>query len=415
VRAQIANTRIEPDTEARSLGDLVENAATREEINSHPDFVAALDRLQSIPETSGLPGFGTPEYRTSRPFAFDGEEVIGEAAALDRWVETAKRLASEETGVTYDGVGSDKTATIVLGPPAAGKSSIANEIAIAQRAAIIDADEIKKTIPEFEGGIGSSAVHEESSMFTDLLEETLRREGVNVVYPKVGAGAASIQRAIAAFKEAGYTVSIVNMEVTPENAYRRMVARFVATGRIILPEYVDAVGSKPTDTFQEIKTKGGADGFAQIDNNGARFDPKTISEIQGINPLAGTRFADDGSGGPRLQQADSGRPRPNEEVTPAGQQTLMAGIEPITERTRLDQRMSQPLGRSGAQPNDSQIGGLFDPNDPSRFDLFDAVPVARGFDDEGNEIAVVKSRADLAAELDADDEAVAVLDLCVKG
>jgi len=43
------------------------------------------------------------------------------------------------------------------------------------------------------------------------------------------------------------------------------------------------------------------------------------------------------------------------------------------------------------------------------------VPVARGFDEEGNEIAVVKSRADLAAELDADDEAVAVLDLCVKG
>ena len=105
----------------------------------------------------------------------------------------------------------------------------------------------------------------------------------------------------------------------------------------------------------------------------------------------------------------------NTERTSAGEQSLFDGIEPITERTRLDQRMSQPLGRSGAQPNDSQIGGLFDPNDPSRFDLFDAVPVGRGFDSEGNEIAVVKSRADLAAELDADDEAVAVLDLCVKG
>jgi len=105
----------------------------------------------------------------------------------------------------------------------------------------------------------------------------------------------------------------------------------------------------------------------------------------------------------------------NTERTSAGEQSLFDGIEPITERSRLDQRMSQPLGRGGAQPDDSQIGGLFDPNDPSRFDLFDAVPVARGFDDEGNEIAVVKSRADLAAELDADDEAVAVLDLCVKG
>jgi hypothetical protein len=101
------------------------------------------------------------------------------------------------------------------------------------------------------------------------------------------------------------------------------------------------------------------------------------------------------------------------ERTSAGEQSLFDGIEPITERTRLDQRMSAPLGRGGRQ-DDTQIGGLFDPNDPSRFDLFDAVPVGRGFDDEGNEIAVVKSRADLAAELDADDEAVAVLDLCVR-
>jgi len=70
---------------------------------------------------------------------------------------------------------------------------------------------------------------------------------------------------------------------------------------------------------------------------------------------------------------------------------------------------------SSARTSDGDMSDQVDPNDPSRFDLFDAVPVARGFDDEGNEIAVVKSRADLAAELDADDEAVAVLDLCVKG
>jgi len=105
----------------------------------------------------------------------------------------------------------------------------------------------------------------------------------------------------------------------------------------------------------------------------------------------------------------------NTERTSAGEQSLFDGIEPITERTRLDQRMSQPMGRGGGAADETEIGGLFDPNDPSRFDLFDAVPVARGFDDKGNEIAVVKSRADLAAELDADDEAVAVLDLCVKG
>lgn len=93
---------------------------------------------------------------------------------------------------------------------------------------------------------------------------------------------------------------------------------------------------------------------------------------------------------------------------------LMEGVEAITEADRLAQRAAVPMD-GGAPADDTQIGGLFDPGDPSRFDLFDAVPVSRGFDDDGNEIAIVKTRADMAAELDADDEAVEVLDLCVKG
>ena len=103
----------------------------------------------------------------------------------------------------------------------------------------------------------------------------------------------------------------------------------------------------------------------------------------------------------------------NVERTSAGEQGLFDGIQPITERDRLDQRMTQPLGRGGAV-DDTQIGGLFDPNDPARADLFDQVPVGRELDADGNEIAVVRSRAEIAAELDADDAAVAVLDICVR-
>lgn len=73
---------------------------------------------------------------------------------------------------------------------------------------------------------------------------------------------------------------------------------------------------------------------------------------------------------------------------------------------------ADPVGGDGVR---AQIDGTRGELAPSGDDLADMVPVARGFDDEGNEIAVVKSRADLAAELDADDEAVAVLDICVKG
>lgn len=418
-KVQVQQTRLaEPDTVPggkEELAALVAAGASREEIDNHPIFKAALEKMESIPETDRAPGFGTPEFEDARAFVFGGEEVIGLKEAMGRWINGAKRLAFDETGTIYEGVGRDKTATIVLGPPAAGKSSIANDIALAQRAAIIDADEIKKTIPEFEGGIGASAVHEESSVYTQGLEAALRQEGANVVFPKVGAGQASIERTIKAFKDAGYTVSLVNMDVTPENAYRRMVQRFLNTDRIINPEYVDAVGSKPTETFANIKQKGGADGYAQIDNNGARFDPATVSEIEGVNPLKGSRFQDApiGQQGPDGRRGADAEKAPRSEVTPAGEQRLIDGVAPITQRDRLQADLDRPLSAPG-RASDTQIGGLFDPNDPSRFDLFEQVPVGRGFDDEGNEIALTKSRADIAAELDADDEFVEQLEVCLK-
>jgi predicted ABC-type ATPase len=419
-QAQVLQTRIEPRQapEAGGIDELkalVAAGADRATIDSHPALQDAVARLSAIPETDKLPGYGTDEYEASRPFVFDGESVISVDEALPRWIEGAKRLASDETGSIYNGVSNDRTATIILGPPAAGKSSIANEIAVAQRAAIIDADEIKKTIPEFDGGIGASAVHEESSAYTDALEESLRAEGANVVYPKVGAGAASIERIIAKFKAAGYTVNLVNMAVTPENAYTRMIGRFVATGRIINPKYVDAVGSLPSATFTEIKTKGGADGYAQIDNNGKRFDPQTVSETDGGNALAGTRFADDGVGrqGPDAGNSENAGRDQQAEETSAGTQSLIDGVAPITARDRMEAAQAAPItGRPAG--SDTQIGGLFDPGDPARSDLFDQVPVGRGFDNDGNEIALTMTRSDLAAELDADDEFIEQIGVCLK-
>lgn len=102
------------------------------------------------------------------------------------------------------------------------------------------------------------------------------------------------------------------------------------------------------------------------------------------------------------------------EATAAGQQQLIPGVDPITARDRLQAKANAPL-KARPRGSDTEIGGLFDPNDPSRFDLFDLVPTGRSFNDEGDEIPLVVSREELAADLDAEDEAVAVVDICVKG
>lgn len=425
VDAQIANTRIDANErpadnvtdQEEGLADLrqlIARGASRQELDNHPVVVQALAELEDRASraTNLSEGYGSDAWHETRQYEVDGQVVTGTAEALPYWIDIAHSFAGDA------GPESGRLATIVLGPPAAGKSTIAEELAVAKRAAILDSDEIKKTLPEFEGGIGAARVHEESSDLGDLLEAALRSEGTNVVFPKVGGSPGSIRKAVERFKADGYTVEIVNMDVSPENAYRRMIGRFAKTGRIIPPAYLDAVGTGPSQTYRTLKEERQADGFAEIDNNGGIGEPKPVTDTAGRNPLAGSPFdlpeggrAGDVPGEPGAAEDPRGA---QTELTPAGEQMLMEGVEAITEADRLAQRAAVPMD-GGAPADDTQIGGLFDPGDPSRFDLFDAVPVSRGFDDDGNEIAIVKTRADMAAELDADDEAVEVLDLCVKG
>lgn len=430
-QAQIANTRIEDanerpaegfnsDEEARrDLGKLVSAGADRETLDSHPAVVAAIEQLEerAARATNLEKAYNSPQWHEAREYAFPAEnikgtefpdEVVkGTGGAMDMWKARAEAFAGE------GGPARDRKATILLGPPAAGKSTIAESLALTKRSAIVDSDEIKKTLPEFEGGIGAAAVHKESSDLSRALFAEMLEEGTNITFPKVGDDPASIRKVMAQMKAAGYEVELINMAVTPENAYKRMIGRFVAKGRLIPPDYFDAVGSKPSGTYDTLK--GEADAYANIDNNQAFGQPNAVLESSETNPLAGSEF--NLSGG----QQDGGRPgdgRAGEpdgraaEETQAGSQLLIDGVAPISTRERVQAAADRPLIAQN-RVSDSQIGGLFDANDPARSDLFDRVPVGVETVDGESTVKTV-SRADLAAELDADDEFAEGLGLCLK-
>ncbi len=279
--------------EAGSIADLkkiLEGAPTREELDNHPAVIKAVDEMGQRPETSGLDNYGLETWHSERVYRIDDADVIGTENAMLRFEQDAEALAFRELNLEPQPVARDKQLTIVLGPPAAGKSTIANELAVANKSAILDSDEIKKTLPEYEGGIGASAVHEESSELARALQDLMILRGTNITLPKVGHTASSIRKTISLYKEQGYTVRLVNMDVSPENAYQRMMMRFVKTGRIIPPEYLDRVGANPTATYRTLKQEGVADGYAEIDNNGGFKDPKTVTDLSGENPLTGSRF-----------------------------------------------------------------------------------------------------------------------------
>lgn len=265
----------------------IEDGASREELDNHPTVIAAVEDMNARAEraTDLDTTYNTREWHIAREYVFGDEVEVGTRAAIPRWREQAESFAGPE------GPRRQREVTILLGPPAAGKSTIAEELATAQRAAILDPDEIKATLPEYEGGIGAAAVHEESSDLTKMLEGVMRTEGTNMIVPKVGGSPGSIRKLADRFRGSGYTVRVVNMAVSADEAYVRMMGRFVDKGRIIPPRYMDEIGENPSATYRTLKQEGIADGYAEIDNNGPFKAPKPITDRAGqSNPLAGSRF-----------------------------------------------------------------------------------------------------------------------------
>lgn len=363
----------------QQIVDLVDNGASFEEIESHPVVKRALDAMASQEETINLPGYGSDAWHESRAYVIDGEPVVGTLEALPLWVDAAKR---EAFGDAYEpgSIRAEREATIIMGPPAAGKSTIAESIARGRGAAIVDADMIKVTMPEYNDGIGAAAVHEESSELGLLLEAAMAAEGANIVLPKVGSSQGSIEKAIARFRAAGYSVRLVNMYVTEGNAFRRAMRRFGTTGRLVPPDYIHGVGERPTEVYAALREAEVADGYVDIDNNGGLNDQKTIRSRSGQDPLEGSDLSIREGGGERAGQAKPG----------------------VAERA----------GPTPARRADETL--TLNSYDAARADLLDRLPVGTDRAEDGTLSAATKTRQQISDDLDADDDAVEVLELCLK-
>ncbi|HXJ76037.1 MAG TPA: zeta toxin family protein, partial [Candidatus Dormibacteraeota bacterium] len=257
---------IKTDTPERAREDLVRiinEKASPEQIAAHPVVREANAYNNSRPPTTALPGYGTPEFKASREFTINGEKVRGYDQAIPKLVDQARSYS------TKGEVKREREAILVWGPPAAGKSKFAEKLAAERRAAIADPDDVKKTLPEFEGGRASSAVHEESSEISADVLKRLVQDGDNLVLPRVGHDLEKARAYVTALQDQGYHVSVVNMTVDPAEAYRRMIRRFLKTGRVIGSDYFTGVGTKPRENYYTLKNEGIFDEGIDINANGA--------------------------------------------------------------------------------------------------------------------------------------------------
>ena len=255
-------------------GDLFGDGAapeTMDELFADPALRDAEAAVIARPET--VPAGATFEAleAAGRRYDVDGQ-AVGPEAAREHLLARARSYAGGEPAREFQ-------ATIVLGLPGAGKSTVAEGLARARRAAIADPDDAKAIIPEFEGGIGSNAVHRESSLLADDVRGELELNGENLILPKVGKSAKSIDKLVSNLKSLGYSVTLLRAHVDTDEAARRMISRYNQTGRLILPDYFRLAASSSDEAWNAISKEGVNHG--EIDITGPRGTYEPVGQLPG--------------------------------------------------------------------------------------------------------------------------------------
>lgn len=142
---------------------------------------------------------------------------------------------------------------LLLGPPGSGKSVIAERLARAGGAAIVDADDANAEIPEYEDGPGSSAVHHEAALLAIHVLAGLLREKTNIILPKVGGVPEMSLRLLRLVASERYTVHLGQVLLSYDETVRRAAARYLTSGRLPDPAYLRDVGARSPATYDLLK------------------------------------------------------------------------------------------------------------------------------------------------------------------
>ncbi len=170
-------------------------------------------------------------------------------------------------------------AAIVLGPPGAGKTTLGVPL-IQERCGLnfvnINPDDIKQQLPEYEGW-NAAALHEESAY---VAESILRHKAVagrfNVLYDIVGRTSEKVQMAMDDYRDFGYDVLLLLVDLPAWQAAGRVWERFQQNpfgrhpdrppGRWVSPRYVRAgVGESSRSTFPALKDHTAVTAYCHLD------------------------------------------------------------------------------------------------------------------------------------------------------
>lgn len=285
------NAEGESQTAEKTQSTTTEKPKASPELQSAIDRLTAgedvsreeIDRIPEVAEVRALPKMNTADIQTPERQKLRSE-------VLEQLYQRGS-YSSETRDYTGE-IAQERRADIVIGAPAAGKSSVlVDPLSEQHKSRVIDSDDAKKLLPEYDEGKGAGNVHRESSMIRNDLLVRAVENGDNLVWPTVGDKLDKLLRDIQNFRDNGYSVYLHLNELSASKATGRALGRYLSEGRFVDPEVVLKVGDKPTQNYNYIRQQEGLiDGYSHYSNDVPRGEKPILYEAGDAGrPLEGDR------------------------------------------------------------------------------------------------------------------------------
>lgn len=303
-----------------------------------------IDRIPEVAAVRALPKMNTADIQTPERQKLRSE-------VLEQLYQRGSY--SSETHDYTGEIAQERRADIVIGAPAAGKSSVlVDPLSEQHKSRVIDSDDAKRLLPEYDDGKGAGNVHRESSMIRDVLKQRAIARGENIVWPTVGDKLDKLLRDIQNFRDNGYSVYLHLNELSASKATGRALGRYLSTGRFVDPEVVLKVGDKPTQNYNYIRQQEGLiDGYSHYSNDVPRGEKPILYEAGDT----GRSLEGDRGRGVRQPGRSLGDARAETEGPRDGKRYSIDST---------DHRGREDAGRTGAE--ERRAGAASDSDDASR-------------------------------------------------